>query len=121
MLAAFGVDVLDPSVSLRRIWVLVQRLPPGVRRGGEVWSTESELLAGLIDHVAMLTWVVSRLAGGKATKPKPVPRPRDSDRLCQPAALAAENGHQKRGGPVKYSKWSEAIEALMGMPGVRVE
>lgn len=116
MLAAYGVDVLDPTVSLRRIGVLLERLPPHARRGGQEWSVESELLASVIDSVAMLTWVVARLAGDKnVQKPPPVPRPREHTRMPAPAG----NGNSSPG-PVKHARWSDAIESLMGMPGVRV-
>ena len=73
-MGAYGVDVLDPAVSTRRVWGALQHLPPGALRGGEAWSTESELLAVLIDHVAALTWVTMRAHGAKSAKrPTPVP------------------------------------------------
>ena len=76
-MAVYGIDVLDPSVSLRRINVLIDRLPPGaltkVEEGS--WSIEAHLLARLNDAVDMLTWVVMRVAGSKANQPKPLPRP----------------------------------------------
>lgn len=125
MLAAFGVDVLDPAVSLRRVHVLLERLPPHARRGGDHWSTEAELLAGLTDHVAFLTWVTLRAHGAKAAKPKPVKRPPLRDRR----APAREANHVTRNamppakadaGPVKTSSWGAAIAEIAGAEGVRV-
>jgi hypothetical protein len=77
MLAVYGIDVLDPETSLRRIRILAERLPPGslprVERAS--WTQEAHLLARLNDAVDLLTWVVMRLAGSKAKQPKPLPRP----------------------------------------------
>ena len=76
MLEVYGVDVLDPAVSTRRVAVLLERLPPYARRFGEAWSTEAELLAVVSDQLAQLTWVTLRAAGAKnATRPRPLPRP----------------------------------------------
>ena len=76
MLEVYGVDVLDPAVSTRRVAVLLERLPPYARRPGEHWSTEAELLALVSDQLAQLTWVTLRAAGAKnATRPRPLPRP----------------------------------------------
>ena len=127
MLAAYGVDILDPAVSLRRLRVLLEYLPPQARRAGESWSTEAELTAGLIDHVAYLTWVTIRAAGGKQGKPKPVRRPpARADRLAAEARRrrtlpAARSGPQAGGdgGPVKTGSWAEAIAQIAGGGGVR--
>lgn len=108
MLAAYGVDVLDPRVTPRRIWLLAQRLPPWARTPGETWSTEAELLALLIDHVAQLTWVTLRAAGAKnAQQPRPLPRPR----RAQPP---------QRQAPQPKRTWGEAVAQLAGIPGVTV-
>jgi hypothetical protein len=127
MLAAFGVDVLDPRTSLRRVHVLLERLPPHARRGGEQWSTEAELLAGLTDHVAFLTFVTLRAHGAKSAKrPKPVRRPplraaapeavrRDANRVTRKALPPA-----KADAPVKTSSWGAAIAQIAGSEGVRV-
>ena len=120
MLAAYGVDTLDPRVSTRRVHVLLERLPPHARRGGEAWSIESELLAGVVDHLAMLTYVTQRAHGAKgATKPKPVKRPRqrainDGGQAAAPNAarpVTPQNG--------KAGSWIEAGAALAGIPGVK--
>ena len=66
VMAGYGVDVLDPAVTPRRVAVLVERLPPFARGPGEEWSTEADLLALLIDHVANLTWITLRAHGSKA-------------------------------------------------------
>jgi hypothetical protein len=121
MLAAYGVDVLDPSVSLRRIHVLLERLPPHARRMGEQWSIESELLAGLVDSVQMLTWVTLRANGAKgARKPQPVPRPRDRRaRPVTPPVPDAPGGQEQRT-PGKSSSWLAAAKQLAVIPGVVV-
>lgn len=79
MLAHYGVDILDPHTTARRIDVLARRLPPGSLPGDEAdrgWTVEAHLLASLIDAVQILTFVTVRAAGGKPGKPKPYPRPR---------------------------------------------
>jgi hypothetical protein len=125
MLAAYGVDVLDPSVSMRRVHVLLERLPPHARRGGEVWSDESELLAVLIDHVAELTWVTASIwSEKKVARPKPVPRPKRRAPVARAAAAADEvrrRAAQDYGGDtVKTRSWSDAIEEIAAMPGMVV-
>jgi hypothetical protein len=78
MLAHYGVDVLDRRTSLRRVSVLLRRLPPGawpVETSPASWSIESHLLASVLDSLAWLTYITVKAAGGKAREPKPVPRP----------------------------------------------
>lgn len=78
MLAVYGIDVLDPATTLRRVKTLTERLPAGSWPDVEhamSWSTESYLLAQLVDEVAALTWVTARVYGGKSAAPKPFPRP----------------------------------------------
>jgi hypothetical protein len=117
LLAAYGVDVLDPKVSLRRVHVLIENLPPYARRGGEHWSVESDLLAGVIDYMAVLTYVMLKANGAKgAKKPQPIPRPGERDRRQRVAVPQ----HRAAGGPVQTSGWAEAATALAGVPGVRV-
>jgi len=120
MLAAYGIDVLDPAVSTRRVHVLLERLPPAARSGGDAWSVEAELLALLCDHVANLTWVTMRAAGAKnAARPRPVPRPRHHRAAAGAPAPAAGRaaGAQGQG---KAATWMDAAMALAGMPGVVV-
>jgi hypothetical protein len=120
-MAAFGVDVLDPSVSTRRIGVLLDRLPPWARGGGSVWSTEAELLALIVDHLAALTWITMRAHGAKnVRKPRPVPRPdtRYANRVTTPAAGGAESARNPSE-EAKAGSWAEAAEMLAGMPGMR--
>jgi hypothetical protein len=130
MFAAYGLDILRPEVTPRRVWVLLCGLPPQFRRGGEAWSTEAELLAGLIDRVAELTYVTLRLNGAKGAKrPRPVPRPprpmaavSRQSRVYPKRALAAagRNDPAEPSGPVKTGSWAEAIEMIAGMRNVRV-
>ena len=113
MLATYGVDVLDLSVSTRRVWVLLERLPPQARRGGEQWSIESELLAGLIDQVAYLAWITLKANGAKnVSRPKPIQRPAPRRQAAAP----------KRGGAEleRKSTWADAARSLSAMPGVKV-
>jgi hypothetical protein len=122
MLAAYGVDVLDPGVSLRRVHVLLERLPPHARRGGEQWSTEAELLAGLIDHVATLTWITMRANGSNASRPKPIERPpmrRRPKRAPAPRPRRAL-GHLEETGDEATASWADAIGAIAATDGVRV-
>ena len=79
MLAHYGVDVLDPSVSVRRVWVLLSRLPAGSwpdTTTAAHWSTEAHLLARLNDAVSDLTWItVMANSKKKPMRPKPMERP----------------------------------------------
>jgi hypothetical protein len=115
MLEVYGVDVLDPAVSTRRVAVLLERLPPYARRPGEQWSTEAELLAILADEVAQLTWVTLRAHGAKgAARPRPLPRP------GQAAARAANRvTPHAEPGAAKAGTWADAARILAGMPGMR--
>jgi len=127
MLEVYGVDVLDPAVSTRRVAVLLERLPPYARRPGEHWSTEAELLALLADQLAQLTWVTLRAAGAKgATRPRPIPRPGprpgQTGAAARPRASAVhETGPESRGAPAegKAGTWADAARMLAGMPGMR--
>jgi hypothetical protein len=118
----YGVDVLDPAVSTRRVAVLLDRLPPYARRPGEQWSTEAELLAVRADRVGELTWVTLRAHGAKnAARPRPLPRPgiraqsaRNSAGPARGQAAAPETAGQGKTGT-----WADAIAALAGTPGMR--
>ena len=121
-MAVYGVDVLDPAVSTRRVAVLLDRLPPYARRPGEHWSTEAELLALLADRLDQLTWVTLRAHGAKgATRPRPLPRP--GGRRGQ--AAAPETAGQRPAAPAevpaegKAGTWADAARMLAGMPGMR--
>ena len=102
MLATYGVDVLDPKVSLRRIHVLARRLPPGAlpRVAEASWNTEAHLLARLNDAVDLLVWVTARAAGSKMAKPKPLARP---------------SSRTRPGG--QRIPWSELAKAIRGANG----
>jgi hypothetical protein len=82
MLSTYGVDILDPGVSLRRLHVLLTRLPAGAipTRADNVaaWTIESHLLANLIDAVNLLTYVTARAYGNKPDQPRPTWRPGQS-------------------------------------------
>jgi hypothetical protein len=125
MLEVYGVDVLDPAVSTRRVAVLLERLPPYARRPGEHWSTEAELLAVVADQLAQLTWVTLRAAGARnVARPRPIPRPGDRTNRRGPTS---ELGGPARGqaaapetaGQGKAGTWADAIRMLAGTPGMR--
>jgi len=113
MLGAYGIDTLDPKVSMRRVFVLLERMPPAARRVGEVWSDESELLALLIDHVAELTWVTARAAGSTQPRPHPLHRPPRRLRQPHPGTGLAQLEPQK-------VSLAEAMAQLAGMDGMVV-
>jgi hypothetical protein len=118
-MAGFGVDVLDPAVSTRRVAVLLDRLPPAARRAGRQWSTEAELLAVLVDHMAALTWVTMRAHGAKnVPRPKPIPRPPEPGGAA-PRPAQRDPGPAKPGA-AKTSSWADAAAQLAGMAGVKV-
>jgi hypothetical protein len=87
-LELYGVDLLDVwrgALTPRRALVLVEQLSnvPRSRYRAAVlddsaWHNYGPLeghLADLIDHVAALTFVTVKAAGGKPKKPTPYPRP----------------------------------------------
>ena len=118
MLEVYGVDVLDPAVSTRRVAVLLERLPPYARRFGEAWSTEAELLALVSDQLAQLTWVTLRAHGAKgATRPRPLPRP--GVRRGQAAAPGTAGQRPDAPAEGKAGTWADAARMLAGMPGMR--
>lgn len=116
MLATYGLDVLDPAVTPRRIWSLARRLPPGSWPDdtvGASWSTEAHLLAEVIDQVAALIWVTVRAYGGRAARPKPFRRPggRHSPTERPPAAAAQVE---------QRVSWAGLAAELAGKPNVQV-
>lgn len=118
-MAGYGVDVLDPAVTPRRVAVLLRGLPPHARRGGELWSTEAELLARLVDEVSVLTYVTARAAGAKNwPKPRPLPRPRSAAARTPAPAPAPRAAAEP--GTVKHGTWADAILALAASPGFEV-
>jgi hypothetical protein len=128
MLAAYGVDVLAPGVSLRRVWVLLNRLPPSARRPGEQWSVEAELLAGVVDYLAYLSWLTLRVNGAKgAPKPKPLARPKRRPVLTAGPPEGKQAVYAERrtadgaaDGQRKTSTWVEAASVLAKVPHVEV-
>ena len=81
MQAHYGVDTLDPALTLRKLWVLLQRLPPGAwsdPTSEASWSIEAYLLAAAVDRMAELSWITATVNSKKGQgpkRPKPVPRP----------------------------------------------
>jgi hypothetical protein len=127
MLATYGVDVLDPAVSCRRVHVLLRRLPPAAREQDQVWSSEASLLAVIADELAQLTYVTLRANGGRPSKPKPIKRPgfahpedhRPARRALPAGASAAADGGGD--GTRKAGSWADAVAVLAGLPGVVTE
>lgn len=77
MQAAYGLDPAD--LTLRRLWVLLHRLPPGawnVEDSPHSWSTETWMLANIVDALNQVAWIVLATNSKKRPKrPKPFPRP----------------------------------------------
>lgn len=110
MLATYGVDILDPAVSLRRVKVLGERLPAGAWPNPDhalSWAPEAYLLAQLIDEVSALTYLMARAYGGKPRRPKPFPRP-------------GKTGKDRRPAPKPRTSWSSLAGKLTGQRGVEV-
>jgi hypothetical protein len=121
-MAAYGVDVLDPAMTPRRVEVLLRRVPPAARSGGEQWSTEAELLALVVDHLAALTWVTIKAhskKGANVPKPRPIPRPRGRGPAAPPRAQGPPGPAQP--GTTKTSSWAEAAAMLAAMPGMTAD
>jgi hypothetical protein len=121
-MAAYGVDVLDPAVSLRRVWVLLHNLPPGARRGGEAWSTEADLLAVLVDGMAYLTWITLKANGAKnvGKKPKPIDRPPRPGLTYSPEPGRGAARQQPTEGGTRAASWMDAAKQIAAVPGVVV-
>jgi hypothetical protein len=122
MAMAYGINVLDGQVSPRRLAALIDRLPPWARNGGAAWSTESYLLAEIIDRLDSLTYVTLKAHGAKSVrKPPGFPRPPDVPRITgrpPEAAPGPRKGTSGEGGP---GGWWAAAEKLAKIPGVKVE
>lgn len=73
-------DVFTGKLSWRRLHVLVSQLPYDSQtslsvNGGEIlWKHNEELLAAIVDILAVANW---QRGGGKGQRPKPVKRPHD--------------------------------------------
>jgi hypothetical protein len=116
MLSHYGVDVLDPRVSPRRIHSLRRRLPAGTSPDPESelsWSTEAYLMATVIDQMSALIYVTLKANGAKtAQKPVPVPRPKPRPRPPIPRPRTAADGGE--------SGWIQLARALMAQKGTEV-
>lgn len=77
LLRVYGVD--SHRATLRRVWSLVRRLPPGSwhkDRGAASWAQEAWLLADVVDAVNQLTWLTAAVHSKHQPKrPDPYPRP----------------------------------------------
>jgi hypothetical protein len=102
LLRVYGIDVLDPNISLRRVALAVTALPMGSWPDPDhdaSWSVTDHLLATLCDCVRENTWVTAQANAGKRKidRPKPVDRP---GRRHQPAPNT------------KTIKWSDFVKDL---------
>jgi hypothetical protein len=121
-MAAYGVDVLDPATTPRRLAVLAEHLPPWARLPGEQWSVEAELLAVLVDSVAQLTYVTLRASGAKSVrKPKPLPRPARRAARAPTASSGPRAAASGPDAPEKTASWLDAAAQLAAIPGVTVQ
>lgn len=75
LLRVYGVD--SHRATLRRVAVLLRRLPPGTWQEGEAaWSREAWLLADVIDAVNTTAWLIAAVNSKRTPeRPKPYPRP----------------------------------------------
>jgi hypothetical protein len=112
MLRTYGVDVLDPAVTLRRVKVLTDRMPPGAwpdPHHALSWDTDAYLLAQLIDEIAAMHYLLARAYGGKPKRPKPFYRPGPK----RPA--------RRQPGAAARTSWGSLADKLMGQKsGVEV-
>lgn len=96
---------LDPhSITLRRLQVLLHRLPMGTWKkdhGPASWSEEAYLMANVIDAVNQVSWVVAQSnSRKKIPMPKPFLRPGQEDK--------------------KKLSWTDLAAQMAGMEGVIV-
>ncbi len=77
LLRVYGID--PRRATLRRIWVLVQRLPLGAwhkDQGASSWTAEAYLLAAVVDSVNQLAWMTAAVnSKRKPPRPEPIERP----------------------------------------------
>jgi hypothetical protein len=112
-------------MSLRRFRALLDGLPPHARSPGQEWSATDYLLAVIADQLAELTYVTVKAAGGKASRPKPLPRPapaggRQEHRGGEGGSRSGDLPGPGRPTTGKMGSWFDAAEALASMAGVRV-
>ena len=86
LLRVYGVD--PHRATLRRVAVLLRRLPPGTWHRDEVssWTRESWMLADVVDAVNTTAWMIAAV-NSKTTpqRPKPYPRPNVPTQPTRPA------------------------------------
>lgn len=102
--AAFDPDVeevllrvyhLDPhSITLRRLWVIIQRLPLGSWKkdqGAASWDEGNYLLAQAVDAINQVAWTVAQVNSKKQIpQPKPIRRPGETEKRTSWANVASE-------------------------------
>lgn len=79
LLRVYGVD--SHRATLRRVGVLLRRLPPGTWQKDEgpgSWSREAWMLADVIDAMNTTAWLIAAVNSKRQPeRPKPYPRPTD--------------------------------------------
>lgn len=119
MLAHYHLDPLDRRITLRRLHVLLARIPAGVWSNPETaesWSIEAHLLAGVVDWLGSLVYVTLKAAGVKnPSKPVPIPRPGAQ------AARQRPTSSRPAGGQTRSQSWTEMIRSTAGQDGVQVQ
>lgn len=79
LLRVYGVD--PHGATLRRVGVLLRRLPPGTWQkdeGPASWSREAWMLADVVDALNQVAWLTVAInSKSKPDRPKPYPRPTD--------------------------------------------
>jgi hypothetical protein len=98
MQRAYG---LDPArLTLRRLWVLLHRIPAGTWPEADhpaSWSVESYLLANVVDAANQVAWITAAAnSKRKPPRPKAVPRPGERRRKGFGAAAWEAVGRDKR-------------------------
>jgi hypothetical protein len=104
LLRVYGVD--SHSITLRRLMVLLHRLPQGSWKKDQTaasWSEEAYLLANVVDAVNQVAWITAQVASGKkkVSQPKPVDRP----------------GMKRK----EKVSWSQFTDQMSGVEGVIVD
>lgn len=89
LLARYGVDTLDPGVTMRRVWVLLQRCPGAYLRDPVEWDVQEHLTANVLDSLNALLYVtvkVNSRQGAQVPRIPPIRRPSDTPK--KPVTLA---------------------------------
>lgn len=91
MFHLWGLDINDPSVTVRRLWAFFSRLPSDsqtindineVPRMTREWNVNTWMLANVIDALQAVDWHIIAANSKRTPKPpKPFPRPETKKRI----------------------------------------